>query len=442
MKASVSFDGGTHWKAVRAKQTSPTSYDLTYPQPALGNTDGFASLRYTATSLSASTVSETVIHAYPLQALARSGTPARAHGQGSTPPACATARKAPRVGCDVVLGAANTSGAPQGLTPKDLRAAYRLPASGKGHPTIAVVVPYDDPTLASDLAVYRKQFGVAPCTVANGCLRKVNEQGQASPLPPASPGWALLTALQVDAISATCPECHLLVVETDTDSMTDVGPGLTTAASLGADLVVTGYGTTGEFPGEKRFEAGLSHLGIPFVAASGDYGYGNGAPLIGSISYPSASTHAIAVGGTTLSPASNTRGWSESVYAESTSGCSAYIAKPAWQHDRACRMRTTADVAAVGDPATGLATYDSYQEPGWQQVGGTGLSAAVIAGVYGLAAANGLPVDASSLYDPTARLFDVTTGANGACDGSSICTAVPGYDGPSGVGTPDGISAF
>lgn len=443
---TVSYDGGTHWQAVAATRVSSTVYRLSYQQPRLGQTDGFASLRFHAAAQSGSSVAETITHAYPLKALAgpTAAPLADPATKSSVDGGCAEPRPAPLTNCEIVVAATGRSGAkaPKGLTPADLVAAYRLPRHVSGHPTVAIVVPYDDPSVAADLATYRAEFGLPACTVTSGCLTTVNEHGRASPLPPASPGWALLTAVQADAVSATCPVCKLLVVETDTDSMADVGPGLTTAARLGADVVVTGYGTTGEFAGEKRFEPGLAGLGVPFVAASGDYGYGNGTPLIGSISYPSASTHAIAVGGTTLTAASNARGFTETAWADTTSGCSAYIAKPAWQHDPACGRRTTADVAAVGDPSTGLATYDSYQSPGWQQIGGTGLSAGIIAGVYGLASGAGHATDARSLYRPGASLFDVTSGSNGTCKGSYLCTARTGYDGPSGVGTPDGIGAF
>ena len=178
------------------------------------------------------------------------------------------------------------------------------------------------------------------------------------------------------------------------------------------------------------------------MAASGDYGYGNGAPLIGSVSYPSASRYAVAVGGTTLTRAGNRRGFTERAWAYTTSGCSAYIAKPRWQHDALCGKRTTADVAAVADPTTGLAVYDTYGFGGWQQVGGTSAAAAVVAGVFGLNVHHGAVPAPARLYRPGAQTFDITVGANGSCDGSYLCTSTKGYDRPTGVGTPDGPSAF
>jgi subtilase family serine protease len=98
----------------------------------------------------------------------------------------------------------------------------------------------------------------------------------------------------------------------------------------------------------------FAHLGIAITVSSGDGGYG--------VRYPAASRYVTAVGGTSLTRASNSRGWSESVWSTSSSegagsGCSAYDAKPSWQADSGCSRRTVADVSAVVDPATGVAVY-------------------------------------------------------------------------------------
>lgn len=158
-------------------------------------------------------------------------------------------------------------------------------------------------------------------------------------------------------------------------------------------------------------------------------------------------------------PAGNTRGWTETAWSGSGSGCSAFEPKPAWQHDPGCARRTVADVSADADPATGLGVYDTYNScgsnalcdllisfglvqgaDGWVQVGGTSLSSPVIASVYALA---GAAVTAGSYpYSHTGSLFDVTSGSNGSCGGSYLCTSGPGYDGPTGLGTPNGTGAF
>lgn len=436
LTGEVSYDGGTSWRAVRAVRVSGTSYRLSYHQPKLGQTDGYASLHIVAAGGSGSQVEQTVVHAYPLAT-----PPARGAGSGRL--GCAAPAKAPATRCLTGLATAprGDGSEPVGYTPSDIRRAYALP-DDPSTATVAVVTPYDDPTAAADLAVYRKEFGLARCTVTSGCFTKVNQEGRTSPLPAPQPDWAVQTSQALDAVSATCPTCKILLVEADSATIPDLVPAALTADRLGADVVSNGYGTTGEFSGERRYEKSYQSLDVPFVAASADYGYGNGAPLIGSISYPSASRYSVAVGGTTLTPSGNDRGFTETVWASTTSGCSAYIAKPSWQPGRLCAKRTTADVAAVADPGTGLAVYDTFGYDGWVQVGGTSLAAAIVAGIYGLNGEAGSLPPAASLYQPGASLFDVSEGANGKCKGTYLCTARPGYDGPSGVGTPHGDTAF
>lgn len=101
-----------------------------------------------------------------------------------------------------------------------------------------------------------------------------------------------------------------------------------------------------------------------------------------------------------------------------------------------------ADTAAVADPDTPVAAYDTYQNPGWVALGGTSVAAPLIAGVYALAGNAASIHPGRYLYARHRHLFDVTSGSNGFCGSSYLCTAVPGYDGPTGWGTPDGIGAF
>ena len=124
------------------------------------------------------------------------------------------------------------------------------------------------------------------------------------------------------------------------------------------------------------------------------------------------------------------------------SGCSSVESKPSWQTDADCSGRTVADVAAVADPNTGVAVYDSYQAGGWNVYGGTSASSPIIAGVYALA---GTPSSgsnpASFPYADSSALNDVTSGSNGSCS-DYLCNAGSGYDGPTGLGTPNGTAAF
>jgi hypothetical protein len=326
---------------------------------------------------------------------------------------------------------------PPGYGPADLVSAYKLPSTGGSGQTVAIVDAGDDPTAEADLAVYRATYGLPACTTANGCFRKVNQTGAAAPLP-ADEGWDVEIALDLDMVSASCPNCHLVLVEGDNPTFADLGASVNTAVALGAGVVSNSYGAM-EQNGMQAFEADYSHPGVAIVASSGDSGYG--IPNLPAV-FPSV----IAVGGTSLSRASNARGWSETAWWGAGSGCSAWIDKPAWQQDANCPGRMVADVAADADPNTGPAVYDTDNgEPGWLIVGGTSASSPFIAGVIALAGNPAVFPNSSYLYSHTASLNDVAGGNNGLfedCGGDYQCNAVTGYDGPTGNGTPNGIGAF
>ncbi|MDT0467208.1 carboxypeptidase regulatory-like domain-containing protein [Streptomyces gibsoniae] len=339
-------------------------------------------------------------------------------------------------------GVQAASATPSGFGAIDLRGAYALPADGGAGQTVAIVDAYDDPTAEADLAVYRRQYGLPACTTADGCFTKVDQRGGTHyPSPDAS--WAGEMSLDLDMVSAAAPNAHILLVEADSTGFADMGAAVDEAVALGAKYVSNSYGTgynstpgTGEDPAEAtEFDPHYNHPGVAMVASSGDSNYGVG--------YPASSQYVTAVGGTSLVRDSSARGWSESVWSGAGSGCSLYETKPAWQSDSGCAKRTVADVAAVADPATGVAVYDSYQQGGWSVFGGTSAAAPIIAGVY---AAAGTPVKdtypASYPYANPGHLNDVTAGRNGSCSPAYLCTAGAGYDGPTGLGTPNGVDAF
>jgi len=335
--------------------------------------------------------------------------------------------------------------APKGYGPAQFRGAYGLPAAAATSQTIAIVDAYDDPNIASDLNVYSKQFGLPLCNTSNPCFEKVNQSGSASgPFPRADAGWSLEIALDVEVAHAVCPNCKILLVEASSNSLANLAASVNTAAKLGADEISNSYGGS-EFSSEVNatYSSPYNQPGVAVTVASGDNGYG-------SFGFPAASPNVITVGGTTLTVgAGNTYG-SESVWSGAGSGCSLYFAAPAWQSFlSACAgKRGTADVAADANPNTGAAVYDTvrYQgRLGWFQVGGTSLSAPLVAGVYALA--GGLPAGTSAaaglyghLGDSTV-LHDVTSGSTGSCS-TLMCKGAVGYDGPTGVGTPKGIGAF
>jgi hypothetical protein len=242
-------------------------------------------------------------------------------------------------------------------------------------------------------------------------------------------------------VSAICPNCHIILVEANSPDTGDLGTAVNTAVSLGADFVSNSYGGS-ESSSDATFDTDYyNHPGVAITASSGDGGYG--------AEYPAASQYVTAVGGTSLTASSNSRGWAESVWGSPSggegtgSGCSADDPKPAWQTDAGCPRRTNNDVAAVADPNTGVAIYDTYDQGGWLEVGGTSASSPIIASVYALAGAPAPGTYPSSyIYARTSSLFDVTSGADGSCSPAYLCTGETGYDGPTGWGTPDGTAAF
>jgi hypothetical protein len=326
-----------------------------------------------------------------------------------------------------------------GFHPADLRSAYKQTTTGGAGQTIAIVDAYDDPKAESDLNVYRHTFGIPPCTTANHCFRKVNQNGQPHPLPPIDQyfNWAFEISLDVDVLSAICPNCHILLIEANDSSFPNLSKAVDRAAIMGAAAISNSYGGDEEYG--FRFNSHYHHPHHIVLASSGDGGFGVG--------FPESSQYVVAVGGTTLTRSGGARGWSETVWSGAGSGCALLAPKPSWQHDTGCSMRTVADAAAVADPATGVAIYDTFQlYRGWNVAGGTSVSSPLLAGIYGLAGNATTLNRAQSLYVRHTSLFDVTSGSNGTCTPPSshayLCHGEPGFDGPTGNGTPNGLGAF
>ncbi len=334
-------------------------------------------------------------------------------------------------------GQPQAASGPSGYAPADLIAAYNLGSAvvGGAGQTIALVDAYDDPNAASDLAAYRSHYGLPPCTTSNGCLRKVNQTGGTS-YPRADAGWSEEISLDLDMASAICPNCKILLVEATSNSFANLAAAVDEAAKLGATEISNSYGGS-EYSSEVTDQSHFNHAGVAITASAGDGGYG--------VEFPAASQFVTAVGGTTLTKsASSSRGFTETAWSSTGSGCSAYISKPSWQQDAGCSRRTVADVAADADPNTGVAVYDTYgiRRGGWLVFGGTSVASPIIAGVYALAGNASTITYGSFPYSQLSFLFDITSGSNGRCGGSYLCTAMAGFDGPTGNGTPNGTLAF
>ncbi len=473
VRVLVSFDNGRTWREAAISGRGRGRFLARYTTPRTARS---AELRVTAADTAGSTVTETLPLAYRIA-------PRRAV-PSALRPACPVAR--PRVARCFVLYephlpvnlAAGPGVAPAGWGAKALEAAYKLPVDRRTHQTVAVSIAFDTPRLERYLAIYRKQFGLPPCTTANGCFRKVNQRGFSTRMPPSGvgTGWDLEATLDVSMISAACPTCHILVVEASDASLANLAVSENTAARLGAQVISNSYGSS-ESGFSQALAADYDHPGHTVVVSSGDLGFT-------SAQFPANLRTVTAVGGTELSRAHNARGWREQVWitpfsGASGSGCSAYVAKPAWQRGvlggrppraaqrgvlggrppraaqrgvlggrppraaqrgvlggrppraaqrgvlggrppRAAQRGALAcgmrTSADVSAVADHVAVYNA-DYGGWQVVAGTSASAPLIAGIYGLAG-NATSISAGYAYRHAHSLFDVAVGNNDVINGT------------------------
>ena len=374
---------------------------------------------------------------------ALSAAPGRSHRPVCTGPADAAAATCDAYVVSDAAGRPLARSGPAGYGPAQFHAAYQLPTAAASPQTIGIVDAFDDPNVKRDLDTYNQSFGLpafpsCSATVTTACFQKVNQSGAQGSFPRRDAGWALEIALDVETAHAICQNCKILLVEATTNSFANLGAAEDTAARLGANVISNSFGGP-EFAGETAasVDGHFNHPGVAITASSGDSGFG--------VEYPAASPFVTAVGGTTLTLNPDGSRLAETAWSGSGSGCSAFEPKPVWQTDTACALRTVSDVSADADPSTGAAVFDSTSfqgRSGWFTVGGTSLASPLVAGVYALAGNAGQLTAGSSPYSHAASLFDVTAGSNGLCGGSYLCTAASGYDGPTGLGTPTGLSAF
>jgi hypothetical protein len=402
-------------------------------------------------------------------------------------------------------GANATIGPAGGLTPFDLGSAYAYNSAGRAKgQTVAIVDAYNDPKINSDLQVFDTHYGLKKCSTSNGCLRVVNQHGGSALPPDDVSGWSGEETLDVETVHAVCQNCKIILLEATVPSAGDLEAAVNEAVKLKATEVSNSYGGPEGRPGRAE-KAAYNHPGVVITASSGDDGYYNydiGGP--DQANAPASLSTVVAVGGTSLYLGQTAVRQSESVWNDngvreayegllgalgaSGGGCSASSPAPSWQSSLSAWQSTgcgthrlVADIAADADYLTGLDIYDTYvcgimcPGPGWSTIGGTSLSSPLIAAMFGLAGgAHGVAYPALTLYGHlgSSSLYDVTTGGNGFCDGEgaaecgdpnspgsvldcdypatgttpspaiSACDALPGFDGPTGVGTPDGLGAF
>jgi hypothetical protein len=382
---------------------------------------------------------------------------ALATGAGATPPAQAFAHRDVPVcakpvpgyaGCNAIRhetvdsqgkAAPAVAGPAAGLSAGELRKAYKLDGASSGGKTVAIVDAYDAPTAEADLGVYRKQYGLPECTTANHCFRKTTQTGSGR-FPRVDGGWAQEISLDLDMVSAACPDCNILLVEAKSASFSDLSTAVKYAAAQGPVAISNSYG--GSDTNNATLQKIYDQPGIAVTASTGDSGYG--------VQSPASLPGVVAVGGTSLRQDANTsRGWTETAWAGAGSGCSTLNSKPTYQTaaTKCDTGKAVADVSAVADPKTGVAVYDSYSYQGyvgWQVFGGTSASAPFIAGVYAQGTKSFGDSAAAYTWANASALNDVQNGSNGTCptDTGLWCTSGPGWDGPTGLGTPNGTDAF
>ena len=343
-------------------------------------------------------------------------------------------------------GISSRAATPIGYGPADLKAAYNLitDRTATTKPTVAIVDAYGYPAIESDLATYRSFYGLPACTKANGCLRVVNQRGQPAPLPPAPPttdDWTIETALDMDMVSAACPLCNILVVQADDPRGDGLFIAQNAAAALGATVISNSWGgpeSPQTTPAQlAATEAYFVQQNVAIFVSAGDDGYNDGGD---GPDYPGTSGHVIAVGGTKLvRDATVPRGWTETAWLKGGSACSLAVTKPPYQTASPCAYKATTDIAAVGDPDTGLAVYNAANT-GWIKVGGTSASAPFVAAIFA-ATGNGAQTSGAFVATKASTLYDVTLGSNGTCGTNTLlCNAAVGWDGPTGYGTPNGAA--
>jgi hypothetical protein len=439
-KASLKWSvDGRHWHRAALTRKDKNTFRVAYRNPAGTRAHRYLSLKVTARDAAGRSLSETVAHAYVLphgKAGPSHGPSTQHHNRFRPNQLCRTSARH-TYSCFVKLSAATRAAGsgqpdPAGWGAPALRSAYGL-AADQNPGTVAVVVAFDYPHAEADLNHYRAQYGLPSCTHASGCFTKINQRGETDNYPQQDYDWGVEASLDLQMISASCPTCHIVLVEAKYPTDSALFNAEQAAVDAGATVTNHSFGRI-ELTGAQADAQHFVHPGVTAVASTGDFGYG-------PASFPASSPDVVAVGGTVLSrSATNQRGWTEKAWQYGGSGCSAYFDKPVGQTDTACHGRTAADVSAV---ARGLAIYNTSlprRYRGWLEVDGTSASSPLVAGMIGSVGTPG--VRPQLLYTHAADFNDVVGGSNGFCRGSYLCTGVAGYDGPTGLGSPHGVNGF
>jgi len=323
-------------------------------------------------------------------------------------------------------------------TPADLASLYQIPAGLTTHATIGIIDVGSDPNTPAQLNFYRKYFSLPACTTSNGCFREVGQNGGAKPSTTNS-GWVDEIALDVQAVSAICPTCHILLVDASSASSSDLGAAALTAVRLGATYVSMSYGSADSAANGSLNLTYYNEPNVTYVAASGDSGYAGGTI------FPSSASNVVAVGGTSAKLVNGQ--WQQSAWSGGGSGCSSTgllgvvgsLVQSVLSGTACPSGRAVSDVSALADPNTGIMFYRGGT---WWSGGGTSLAAPIVAALYALAGNHTNPLAIYQNVSHTPSSFvDITSGTNGSC-GTTLCKAGAGWDGPTGIGTPAGLNGL
>ena len=319
---------------------------------------------------------------------------------------------------------------PLGMLPDQVKVAYNLPVTG-GHGAIAIVGAYDDATIENDLNVFSKTFNLPECTTANGCFEKHKMSSSVK----ANSGWSMETSLDVEWAHAVAPKAKIVLVEATTPSGKNLLAAIDYAAGRTDAVAISMSWGGGEFPEETTLDNHfISKSGAVFFASSGDDGAG--------VSWPAASPNVVAVGGTSLKLDSKNNVVSETAWAGSGGGVSAYEKQPVYQSNynitKAGGMRALPDVSLNADPQYGFAIYKSSSSGRgtWYRVGGTSASAPQWAAIrsLGLTASNDKFYSDKASENYASYFRDIVSGKNGDC--GYYCAARKRYDYVTGLGSP------
>ncbi len=326
---------------------------------------------------------------------------------------------------------------PSGETPASIRSVYNIPSTG-GSGIIAIVDAYDYPTAENDLNVFSSQFGLPPCTTANGCFQKVYAAGRK---PRANCGWAQEAALDIEWAHAMAPSARIVLVEAASNRFSDLFRAVDVASNIvsqngGVGEVSMSWGGS-EFSTEASSDSHFTTPRVVYFAASGDTG--------GQRIYPGVSPNVVSAGGTTINRDSSGNFVSETGWSGSGGGPSQYESRPSYQDGISAivgTQRGAPDFSFDADPNSGVSVYDSTPcqgFSGWLVFGGTSVSSPSLAGIVNLAghfygnSATELSIIYSNLGNAS-DFRDIVSGTAGSFN------ATTGWDFVTGVGSNQGLN--